>query len=443
MKKFVQVRIKTYNHTKTKARIKHDIRKDNSKNIVKDPYNYVYIDNELTKYYNNDKKKIKEINDKLEKKYNETRAKHNEIFFKNYKKNLRERNSTLLDGVITFSELTKNQLENKQFTELEYFEKAREYVENLAQENNSKVFQISLHMDETTPHFHFQLENFNEYEKTSMFFRLNKKEKLSKLQDEVGEKFSKFGLKRGIKKDFTNKRYQETKDYHEKKITQLQETLEEKSKKLDDLQDKEQATINNFKEIRNSISKNTDIDTDTKKDIYSIISEIQNYSRDTKKNIQIDKDKLKVKIQKDTEEVLEKSKKMFSYDSDLLYKELYNKLSKYSNFDMQLEKITQLETQAKETQKKYNEILISLKNENKILENENDRLTENNIHLVQKLDTINKKIENAKTLEEVKEIIKTKIDTPKTQINTPINEEIKISKDIQQTSKISINTPRM
>ena len=88
---------------------------------------------------------------------------------------------------MTFSEYSVDDIEDDRLLDL-----GKKAVRKIAAELNVKPIYISLHLDEKTPHLHYQLENLNR-ETGRTVARTIKKPVLSKLQDIAGEVFSEIG----------------------------------------------------------------------------------------------------------------------------------------------------------------------------------------------------------------------------------------------------------
>ena len=141
-----------------------------------------------------------------------------------------------ITGVLTFSEHSVDGMDNDKLLNL-----GKKAVRKIAAELNVKPIYISLHLDEKTPHLHYQLENLNR-ETGRTVARTIKKPVLSKLQDIAGEVFSEIGLKRGQSRDTTGKRYKTVAEGHreelkqnEKRITEMREEIEMYKEELKEL----------------------------------------------------------------------------------------------------------------------------------------------------------------------------------------------------------------
>ena len=141
-----------------------------------------------------------------------------------------------ITGVITFSEHAVDGVDNDKLLEL-----GKKTVRKIASELNVKPLYVSLHLDEKTPHLHYQLENLNR-ETGRTVARTIKKPVLSKLQDIAGEVFSEIGLRRGQSRDTTGRRYKTVAEGHreelkqnEKRITEMREEIKMYQEKLKEL----------------------------------------------------------------------------------------------------------------------------------------------------------------------------------------------------------------
>ena len=126
-----------------------------------------------------------------------------------------------ITGVLTFSEHSINDVDNDKLLEL-----GKKAVRKIAAELNVKPIYISLHLDEKTPHLHYQLENLNR-ETGRTVARTIKKPVLSKLQDIAGDVFSEIGLKRGQSRDTTGKRYKTVAEGHREELKQNEKRIAE------------------------------------------------------------------------------------------------------------------------------------------------------------------------------------------------------------------------
>ena len=180
---------------------------------------------------NTNKKKIYDI---VSKEYQKDRTKHNEIYKAKHKRNLRDFQATWTDGVLTFSEAIHQDLGNK-YTQEDLIKVATSCANDIAKKYGTQLIYLTLHMDETTPHFHFSLKNYDE-NGLSLWKKNQNKEFLSQLQDIAFEHFKKLGMQRGISKEFTGKRYETIQKYHVRKEMELRDKVLNTQANYDKLQ---------------------------------------------------------------------------------------------------------------------------------------------------------------------------------------------------------------
>ena len=180
---------------------------------------------------NTNKKKIYDI---VSKEYQKDRIKHNEIYKAKHKRNLRDFQATWTDGVLTFSEAIHQDLGNK-YTQEDLIKVATSCANDIAKKYGTQLIYLTLHMDETTPHFHFALKNYDK-NGLSLWKKNQNKEFLSQLQDIAFEHFKKLGMQRGISKEFTGKRYETIQKYHVRKEMELRDKVLNTQANYDKLQ---------------------------------------------------------------------------------------------------------------------------------------------------------------------------------------------------------------
>ncbi|MCT7484175.1 plasmid recombination protein [Aliarcobacter cryaerophilus] len=222
MKNFINVRVQSYNYKKQYDLLRHNFRhkKDSLSQINEKPNFIISPDGKIVKLDNTIKKKIYDL---LSKDYRNDRTKHNEIYKSKHKRNLRDFQSTWTEGILTFSEAIHKDLGNK-YTPEDLIKAAISCTNDIAQKYGTKLNYLTLHMDETTPHFHFSLKNFDE-NGLSLWKKNQNKEFLSQLQDIAFEHFKALGMDRGVSKDITNKRYETIQKYHIRKEMELRDKV--------------------------------------------------------------------------------------------------------------------------------------------------------------------------------------------------------------------------
>lgn len=248
MKNYINTRIQAHNHQKTINSIKHNLRiiasLSDEKN-TQDIDNLIYYNtNNLTNDYsletiNNSNKN--DIYNVINDSYKLYRKAHNEIYKKwNDNKNIRDRKSTWSEGVLTFSEKLKFDYEQGNITKAQLMKVAIECVEEITKQygESAKINYIVLHLQETTPHFHFSFNNFND--KGNSLTHINRDTNfLSNLQDIAFKHFNKaFQMDRGIKKDTSlgnTLNYKTIAQYHSENITKLKDNSKQLEKDFQEL----------------------------------------------------------------------------------------------------------------------------------------------------------------------------------------------------------------
>ena len=233
MKNFINVRVQSYNYKKQYDLLRHNFRhkKDSLSQINEKPNFFIGPNGKLLEIDNTNKKKIYDI---VSKEYQKDRTKHNEIYKAKHKRNLRDFQATWTDGVLTFSEAIHQDLGNK-YTQEDLIKVATSCANDIAKKYGTQLIYLTLHMDETTPHFHFSLKNYDE-NGLSLWKKNQNKEFLSQLQDIAFEHFKTLGMNRGISKDITNKRYETIQKYHVRKEMELRDKVLNTQAQYDKLQ---------------------------------------------------------------------------------------------------------------------------------------------------------------------------------------------------------------
>ena len=233
MKNFINVRVQSYNYKKQYDLLRHNFRhkKDSLSQINEKPNFFIGPNGKVLEIDNTNKKKIYDI---VSKEYQKDRIKHNEIYKAKHKRNLRDFQATWTDGVLTFSEAIHQDLGNK-YTQEDLIKVATSCANDIAKKYGTQLIYLTLHMDETTPHFHFALKNYDK-NGLSLWKKNQNKEFLSQLQDIAFEHFKKLGMQRGISKEFTGKRYETIQKYHVRKEMELRDKVLNTQANYDKLQ---------------------------------------------------------------------------------------------------------------------------------------------------------------------------------------------------------------
>ena len=259
MKNKLNVRIESCNVRKYTYEINHDLRIYNTKHIINNRDNRLFIPNpnKLLKIQYRKNNKIdyrKQVLEKIE----ELKIKHNTLYKKKQKRNLRRNNTNSINiGILTFpSEFTPEKFNMNQRT---FIETGIKTIQNICKELDIELIYITCHLDETTPHFHFMTSNFD-----SQGNVIKRTKETGILLQDLGEKyFKEYGLERGVKKEITglqNVRNEIKKNHkHLKDLKQEKEKIENEIK---DLKIEKKDLENNIDDLKN---KQSELYTDLKK----------------------------------------------------------------------------------------------------------------------------------------------------------------------------------
>ena len=402
MKNFINVRVQAHNNAKNIIAIQHNIRYQKSLSCINEANNILIVNGGQIEITQDNKK---DIANTLKKMYREDRIIHNEIYKKHNKRNLRESKGTWCEGVFTFSEAMHQDLNNKYSLD-ELVEVASNSLNEIAKKYDSEVKYMVLHLDEKTPHFHFQLSNFDDRGR-SLTHTNKSKQFYSQLQDIAFKFFSKLGMNRGIKKvSSIGYDYISPKEWHKKQLIEIKDEISLKSNEMLEI-DK---SIKKLKTLRNNISKSFKIANDEKKIIYDEITKAQKQLRTLRKNFLIEK-KSYLEFQIKLEDLFKKHHSRFNDNSTLKEKILEefgdDIMLKASNKKLELQNQNlkkQVEYLQKLSQSKidFQNALIVEQEKNKMLKNELDNAKITINHQKEKLDFLDN--ENDKLKNEVEKI---------------------------------------
>ncbi|MFY9106498.1 hypothetical protein [Aliarcobacter cryaerophilus] len=210
MKNYINSRIQAHNNLKIFNAIKHNLRHtQNSLSQKNNHHNYIFLDGKSIRITNENKKNLYLD---ITKEYKKDRAIHNELFLKNKTRNLKDDSGSWGEGVFTFSDQMKEDIKNKKYTFDDLSKIALECLKDYEEYLGIKTKYLVLHLDEITPHFQYFFTNFND--NGASITHLNKTtDRLSPLQDIAYKHFSKLGMERGLKKDFTNSKHMSAAKY--------------------------------------------------------------------------------------------------------------------------------------------------------------------------------------------------------------------------------------
>ena len=262
MKKFVQVRLQSKNNGSNSSTTDHNLRMNETQNQLNQLHNILIYQNKIIR----DNNLIKLEYNNIQNDRRQYIKEHNDLYMKNNEnRHLKSCHSSISEGVITFSELIKDKMKEENFTE-ELLRIGQNCIKEISEKLDTEILYISLHLDETTPHFHFTYKNYDN-KGHSITHKNKKKEFLSDLQTLVGKHFEELGFERGIKKDFTGRNYQTTKDFHNKEIDILKNERENLLKTIKTIQ-KEKVIL---QEDKKKIKINLDLEIKDKKTEYEKI----------------------------------------------------------------------------------------------------------------------------------------------------------------------------
>ena len=420
MNNFINVRLQAYNHTKQLNILKHNTRKikslseqENSNNP-----NFVVIGKDLFDLEDQGTKDI--LYKSLKKIYDKDRVEHNTKMFARRQRNLTNEQATWLEGVFTFSEAIHKDLGNK-YTKEELSKVANDCAQDLAKQIGSELKYLVLHLDETTPHFHLALKNFDD-NGHSIFHKIKHKNILSKIQDLAFKHFGELGMDRGISKEVTGKNYKTISNYYKQQqiqlkaiiqglqedIKQIQEakknikndldlTTLEKKQELDklDLEIKSfRSAISEYKTIINDnsiklknkedeISAANDTLNDLNKKINIKTQEVNSFEQVLVKNEDIINNLINNNITKNV------IKQDVVVDLDKLKKDFNVLVNKTLKIDLKQKNLQEKDEQIKKLEDQNNTLLDKLnqeRNKSKALEQDRGQIAAQNQKLIQTMD---------------------------------------------------------
>lgn len=330
MNNYTNSRIQGFNNNKIIGMIEHTLRIVKSRNDKNNKTNYLYFKDEkgvdqmirvsyLSKkdqqelsveeleQYKNDRKILLDYYKTLLAGYESDREEHNELHKQRRRgENLTDSTGSWAEGVLTFSEKIRDDFENGKLDEALFMERgitaARESCDYLGAE----LINVTLHLSEKTPHFHYTFKNFDENGKslTHSANLIAKGKSKSQLQDIMIKHFKDdFECVRGIEKAISGKtKHNDTIDWYEQEIStknkelkskdiainskQLKfDELEAQTKESEEILNSLNAKLDDTKELRARIKSIEGSSDKKKKEFYSKISDIQSEIRSYIKTI--------------------------------------------------------------------------------------------------------------------------------------------------------------
>jgi hypothetical protein len=454
MNNFINVRLEAYNHNKTLNAIKHNIRHIQSKsqklnfdNMSKDRIhnnsNYFIFDG-IPYTMEKNKAKTKEYYNYLSKEYHENRAEHNKLYkasnVNNQSlkgRNIRDNQSTWVEGVFTFSDQFKEDLGSKYSFE-ELCKIANDCVLDIGKKLNANLKYIVFHGDEKTGHFHYAFDNYDNLGR-SLFKKINNINHLSILQDIGFKHFGKLGIQRGQKKEITGVNHQNKETYWQNKYNELKtqtntqlaqfnsvniqlndinsdiaiknsqlNSLDSKildkikidegyNRLLEDLKisiEEDKITIENLKSgvkdlkiQREQLTKDTSKSKEEKKVLYAEITIKQDELRTIKDNIQSqikDKRDLEKDLNSKIDIVINNSKTLVGLDKDKLRDQIAKLVKHYLKMNTQLKEVDELKVQNEKLQSDNILLVEDISKKDKMI----SKLKEDNTTISAELNTL-------------------------------------------------------
>ena len=291
------------------------------------------------------KSDTKEYYNYLSQEYQENRSEHNKLYKASNVnnpslkgRNLRDNQSTWVEGVFTFSDQFKEDLGSKYSFE-ELCKIANDCVLDIGKKLNANLKYFVYHSLESCGHFHFAFDNYDERGR-SLFQKINNINDLSILQDIGFNHFGKLGIQRGQKKEVTGVNHQNKEIYWQNKYNELKTKTNTQLKQLNsvntDLITTNNELVNANRQL-NDINTNIDIKTTQlnilDKNILDKIKVEEGYSKlleDLKISIEEDKNTIEdlksgVKDLKIEREQLTKDTSKSKEEKKLLYAEITTK----------------------------------------------------------------------------------------------------------------------
>ena len=278
-----------------------------------------------------------------------------------------------IDGIITFSSDMKKDFWDNQ----DKFRKlAKDTLDDISKKYGIKLLHYTIHLDEKTPHIHFNFENINRSTGKSVQRYITKLD-LKQLQTDVGKRWEEMGYKRG-KENSKAKHYSVAIGHQKEELENLKKQIQAQKKLI----------------------KQQDISSQEKKEELDQLDIVLKRTRTKIKEIK-SLTVLDRQIDQDIDQLIKDSKGLFKLDEDDLRFNLKKKLMEYSKSDFKSlqeqnlkKQVITLENQNNELIDDYNaladgyeslrksnkqlkqnsEDLLELKNINQNLEEENQEL---------------------------------------------------------------------
>lgn len=424
MKNFINVRVQSYNYKKQFNLLRHNFRhkQDSLSQLNEKPNFFISPDGKVLEINNTNKKKIYNL---MSKEYQKDRSEHNELYKTKHKRNLRDFQATWTDGILTFSEAIHQDLGTK-YSKEDLIKVAVNCSNDIAKKYKTKLIYLTLHMDETTPHFHFALKNFDE-NGLSLWNKNKNKDFLSQLQDIAFQNFKELGMERGLSKDITGKRYETIQKYHIRKEMELRDKVLNIQEHYDKLQKEVEkdlkhlyAEVNLQKNEVKDLRSTHDRTSQEYKDLTKVFKQLQGEEKTLREkvrelkeidNLDIYLNSLKKDISKIINSNVEKvdpllgNSRIEIKDIKKMYQELVSKISEPLHSKVK-------EVEEKDKTIKHQQELIAVKDKEIA---QKDKVIENTTKDIKKLESAF--MVNYKQLETIKKDFKTKVSSQVKRLN--------------------------
>lgn len=137
-------------------------------------------------------------------------ARMREEYKKSHGRSMTKNFVPFIEGILAFS---PEPFASESFDMEEWKGRCLDFAADLAKSQNARMVYISFHFDETTPHAHYMMENFDKNKKTT-WQRTFGKQQCRELQDRAAEHFFEMGFSRGESKSITGNEHKNLIESH-------------------------------------------------------------------------------------------------------------------------------------------------------------------------------------------------------------------------------------
>lgn len=187
-----------------------------------------------------------------------------EEYLNHHQKNIQSKAVFFGSGILAFSPAP---FDEGKIDLVEWRKKCIAYIQDFCKKNHTNPVYISFHLDEKTPHAHFQFENFDHKKKRSLL-RTFGKEELRQEQTTAATFFSDLGFSRGEARSITGASHLSIVKMHEAERKAIKNEVQEVKIILESLTKKEKELKNHIDSLKIDVEKR-------KKDRAGIVAEIQ------------------------------------------------------------------------------------------------------------------------------------------------------------------------